>query len=324
MVAANFCYAKTPAHLVSLVFRYAFVAILAATITSIFYVHPGAQQTKLAPVPMDTRPIVPVFVLVKTVAKDVARRRAMRATWLQDLSSMENFEYKYFCEQPEEEYADALAEEMRLENDIVLIDGLREQKHRKIGIKMIRSFEWIIRNRNVQHIAMTDDDTYLNVPVLLADYPTWVPVRQYLGLHMEGMKVLKVPKGTTRVGKYGETHDFPVATWPRYASGPFYTLSTDLVMAFVNPVLPLRDMSSNDAMTGAVLLPYEDVKYVKRSGLKMWGHVLGAPCTPAKELYAFHLTPWKSGTKSGRGDWAETVMNLHRNITRGDCVPGFS
>lgn len=171
-------------------------------------------------------------------------------------------------------------------------------------------------------VAMTDDDTYVNLAALTADYPTWLPERQYLGFHMEGQPVVKVPKGTIRIGKYGETHDFPVAHWPRYASGPFYTLSTDLVMAFVKPVLPLRDMSSNDAMTGAVLLPYEGVTYAQRSGMKMWGHNIGAPCTPARDLYAFHLTPWKGGSE--RGDWIETVTDLHRNITRGDCIPGFS
>lgn len=169
---------------------------------------------------------------------------------------------------------------------------------------------------------MADDDTYVNVATLAADFPTWLPERHYLGVHISGQPVIKVPKGTVRVGKYGEVHDFPVSKWPRYASGPFYTLSIDLVMAFVAPVLPLRDMSSNDAMTGAVLMPYANVTYADRkAGCRMWGHKLGAPCLPAETLYAFHLPPWEN--RPERGIYAETVAALHRNISRGDCIPGF-
>lgn len=155
MGATVFGFGKTPNSFIVLVMRYGFVAILSSTLTSIFCHSPLSEQgVLLGAVERDTRPIVPVFVLVKTVAKDAARRRVMRSTWLQELAKLENFEYKYFCEQPEDEYKDALAEEMRVEKDIILLDGLLEQKHRKIGIKMIRSFEWIIQNRNVQHIGM--------------------------------------------------------------------------------------------------------------------------------------------------------------------------
>lgn len=134
--------------------RCAVVAFLSASLTSVFLDSLAVTRNgSLEHAKVDSRPAVAVFVLVKTVAKDVKRRHVMRSTWLQELAKLDNFEYKYFCEEPEEEYADALAEEMRLENDIVLLDGLIEQRHRKIGIKMIRSFQWIVEHRNVQHIG---------------------------------------------------------------------------------------------------------------------------------------------------------------------------
>lgn len=73
---------------------------------------------------------------------------------------------------------------------------------------------------------------------------------------MMHMPVIKAKKGVVRVGKYGEAWDFPISTWPRYASGPFYALSVDLLEPFINPPLPLRTMSSNDAMTGGKHFSY--------------------------------------------------------------------
>lgn len=171
---------------------------------------------------------------------------------------------------------------------------------------------------------------------------------------MMGQPVIKVEKGKVRVGKYGERYDFPVDKvsllskalsmiiysssrlfsstfscyltlfrhqWPRYASGPFYVLSADLLQPFVRPSLPFRQMSSNDGMTGVVLMPF-DITYVQKSGLHMWGHRFGKPCIEPSDLYAMHLTPWKASAE--RGDWGEAVRNLHRDVTTAKCIQAFT
>lgn len=43
----------------------------------------------------------------------------------------------------------ALMEEMRREGGDIVLEGLREQRHRKVGIKLIHSFEWIVERRDV-------------------------------------------------------------------------------------------------------------------------------------------------------------------------------
>jgi Galactosyltransferase len=262
----------------SLLLRYAIVATLACALTIVFtslwqgsrYARQLALSNRFAvggsyASVLDTRPKVPVFIIVKTVPDDRLRRQVMRETWLSIIANSREMEYRYFCEEPQPAQRDALETEARHEGDIVILDGLEQKAHRKIGPKMIRSFEWIVEHRNVQHVIVSDDDTYTNAARLLGDYKSWKPALHYLGWHIDGQPVIKVPKGTIRVGKYGEVHDFPTNKWPRYASGPFYALSTDLLEAFVNPPLPLRTMSSNDAMTGAVLMAY-DVNYETREG----------------------------------------------------------
>lgn len=144
----------------------------------------------------------------------------------------------------------------------------------------------------------------------------------YVGYHMMNMQVIKVKKGTKRVGKYGESWDFPINTWPRYASGPFYALSADLLEPFIHSPLPLRQMSSNDAMTGAVLMPY-DINYVHRNGFKMWGIKPGEPCMNSTELYAMHImaAKYKNGTMPD--NWVATVHSVHNDVKEGKCIEPF-
>jgi Galactosyltransferase len=239
--------------------QYILVAIASAALTaSLVSLRSGLNAATLAVHynAWDSRPRAKVFVLVKTTPAAVERRTAMRETWLGDVKGHAEVAYRYFSDDPAEDERDALETEARHEGDLVVLDGLRQQAHRQIGAKMVRSFEWIANNWIVGHVVMVDDDTYVNTASLFADYPSWSPDMFYLGLHMDAQPVVTVPANASRVGKYGESHLFPVRTWPRYASGPFYALSRDALEPFIHPSAPLRAMTSSDAMTGAVLMPY--------------------------------------------------------------------
>lgn len=271
----------------------------------------------------DLRPQVGVFLIVKTIPSDTVRRSAMRSTWLSQVSGTPSLAFRFFSEEPAPgAEADALHAEARLHRDIVTIPALLQRSHRKIGPKMLRSFQWVVENFNVTHAAIVDDDTYVNVGRLAQDWPTWETRRSYVGFHMMGQPVIKVKKGKVRVGKYGETWDFPTNIWPRYASGPFYALSADLLEPFINPPLELREMSSNDAMTGAVLLPYK-VDYVHKEGFRMWGMREGQPCLNSTDLYAIHMSTRHQSNKTEEETWAAKVRSVHQDVLDGRCIEPF-
>eukprot|EP00173_Palmaria_palmata_P004560 Plantae.Rhodophyta-Palmaria_palmata.ctg6454.p1 GENE.Plantae.Rhodophyta-Palmaria_palmata.ctg6454~~Plantae.Rhodophyta-Palmaria_palmata.ctg6454.p1 ORF type:complete len:323 (+),score=8.35 Plantae.Rhodophyta-Palmaria_palmata.ctg6454:30-998(+) len=313
--------------------RYLLVALLSSFFTSFVttYFHNGVATRQssilMSELGVEERPhieraTVPLFLVVKTTPQATDRRRVMRETWLRQLSVwMPEARYKFFCEASHSNGSKLLEAEAAEMGDMIIFDDLFQQAHRQIGPKMIRSFEWIEENLKPVHVAMVDDDTYVNVKHLCVDQPTWNNTRTYIGLHMMGQPVIKVEKGKVRVGKYGERYDFPVDKWPRYASGPFYVLSADLLQPFVRPSLPFRQMSSNDGMTGVVLMPF-DITYVQKSGLHMWGHRFGKPCIEPSDLYAMHLTPWKASAE--RGDWGEAVRNLHRDVSTAKCIQAFT
>jgi hypothetical protein len=246
--------------------RYLHVAIASAIVTASVVclrgVPPVAAGSKLLANtstfhPRGGKQRVKVFLLVKTVPAELERRTVMRETWLGALRGHAEVRYRFFCEEPKEDERAALEAEASREEDVVILEALVQRAHRQIGVKMVRSFKWIVENWNVGHVAVLDDDTYVNTASLLADYPSWHSTMFYMGIHVNKQPVIKVANGAIPPGgKYGESPLFPVDVWPRYAAGPFYVLSRDALEPFIRPLAPLREMSSNDAMTGTVLLPY--------------------------------------------------------------------
>lgn len=122
------------------------------------------------------RPKVEVFILVKTIPSAYGRRKVMRETWLNELRKDRGgpeIIYRFFSEEPEASLKDAIEAEMEVEGDFVVLEDLLQKAHRKIGIKMTRSFKWIMGNYSPSHVVMVDDDTYVNLKRLKGDWPTW-------------------------------------------------------------------------------------------------------------------------------------------------------
>lgn len=125
-----------------------------------------------------TRPNLPVFVVVKTVPAAYERRAVMRETWLKELratmrTGSHDIEYRFFSEEPSPSQQEDVQAECEKEGDLVIIHNVDQKAHRKIGVKMVRSFKWVVEKYNVSHVVMVDDDSYVNLKRFKGDWPTW-------------------------------------------------------------------------------------------------------------------------------------------------------
>jgi hypothetical protein len=276
-----------------------------------------APHNNLSETARSARPVTHAFVVIKTVPLATRRRNVLRATWLPMLGAG-NMTYRFFSEKPPEDGLASLQQEVLTHRDVVVLD-IEVMQHRKVGPKMIESFRWIDQHWDCQFVVVTDDDTYVFPPTMFRDIPTWSGPMLYLGYQMDGMTVMHVPPGQRKSKKYGE-RNYPAKYFPRYCSGIYFVLSVDALQTFVRPLSPLRVMTSNDAQVGTVLLPY-NVKYETRRGVFPWGHKNTSLCIKPESFYAIHITP---EYLTSWHEYESTVLGLHRNLTAGACIRGFS
>jgi Galactosyltransferase len=295
------------------------VGVWVLTTDPVFQTHSNRSSRKT--LPQNSRGVTHVFIVVKSLPSAVGRRDVLRATWLPVLAEG-NITYRFFTEKAPLGGRKTLAREAALYGDMVQLNELEVQRHRQLGRKMVESFRWIDEHWDTQFVAVVDDDTYVWPETLMRDVRTsWHGPMMYLGRHMPNMAVIHVPDGQEMGNntKYGERR-YPARYFPNYASGVFFALSVDLLQPFINPVVPLRVMTSNDAMVGTVLLPY-DVRYESRTNILPWGHKNTSLCIKPESFYAIHTTPeylesWHT--------YEMMILNLHQNLTAGKCIRGFS
>lgn len=264
---------------------------------------------------------IDVFVMIKTTPNARMRRKVMRDTYLAVVNTMaaDTIAYRFVSEAPSSpsETKD-LADEMARHHDLVLMSSKADKQVRQIGEKMLWGMGWVLDHFEIRHFVIADDDAYINPDKLIEDSKSWASSRFYLGHHMRGQNVIHFEK--TKNGRYGE-RNFPIDTFPPYASGVFLVLSADLLGAFARAPAKLRTMTNDDAQVGVVLLPY-DVEYATRKGIMPWGHQKkDTKCIPAADIYVIHATPtyWPSEQK-----WADDIHACHNKLQRRDCVVGFT
>ena len=214
---------------------------------------------------------IDVFVMIKTTPNARMRRKVMRDTYLAVVNTMaaDTIVYRFVSEAPSSpsETKD-LADEMARHHDLVLMPSKADKQVRQIGEKMLWGMGWVLDHFEIRHFVIADDDAYISPLKLIEDTKSWASSRFYLGHHMRGQNVIHFEK--TKNGRYGE-RNFPIDTFPPYASGVFLVLSADLLGPFARAPAKLRTMTNDDAQVGVVLLPY-DVEYATRKGIMPWGH----------------------------------------------------
>ena len=218
-----------------------------------------------------TKSSIDVFIMVKTTPTARMRRSVMRETYLAvvNRTAADTITYKFVSEAPStREETKTLADEMARYHDLVLMPSKADKQVRQIGVKMLWGMGWVLDHFDVGHFVIADDDAYISPLRLIEDTKSWAGSQFYMGHHLRGQNVIHFEE--TKNGRYGE-RNFPVDTFPPYASGIFLVLSADLLGAFARAPAKLRTMTNDDAQVGVVLLPY-DVEYATRKGIMPWGH----------------------------------------------------
>lgn len=122
-----------------------------------------------------------------------------------------------------------LADEIYQNNDI--IQESFEDSYANLSLKTMRALHWIHQHcSQTVFVLKTDDDVFINIPVLLKDLHNTVHKRFIMGATIAGAEPIrdKTSKWYTPVEKYNETR------YPTYVSGSAYIISGDAVSDLYN------------------------------------------------------------------------------------------
>ncbi|MCP4262332.1 MAG: hypothetical protein GY774_33255 [Planctomycetes bacterium] len=193
-----------------------------------------------------------VVIGIPSLASHSAERAAIRETWLnvsrwKVLRDVEE-QYKLikvmftFGQMKREEYNGDFLREVAEHDDMYIIEGLEEGRV-ALKYKVLWSFEQSLRQFNYQYFVKTDDDIFLNLPLMLWSLMT-SGTRLYTGSCSH---------------EYGGFQEYPI--W-RYCSGGGYVLSRDVVQEIqrLPPRVHRPHLKPEDAYTGWLVFKLNTVR----------------------------------------------------------------
>ena len=173
---------------------------------------------------------ITLLVLIKSHPKDFIRRQLVRKTWGTNGNTLkQNHFKKFFLVGQPKDGGDALklGEEISTYRDIIC--GEFEDVFYNLPEKAEIGFEWSYKHCSFDYLLETDDDVFVNIPLILqkiknGEFPK---TDAYLG---NG----KVHDPVVREEKYGEKYivsmeDYGGTIYPPYCSGGAYIFLQDVV-----------------------------------------------------------------------------------------------
>lgn len=148
-----------------------------------------------------------------------------------------------------------LQQESSLYKDMLFIDAV--DTYRNLPEKLLQSLQWLYMNINVNYIMKTDDDCYVNVPLVVRKLQQMrsanLTQRVWLGNFRKMWAVYDH-------GKWAE-HNYNALTYPWFACGSGYIISSDIGAYLTSAHPHLHRFQGEDVSMGIWLSPLT-IRYI--------------------------------------------------------------
>lgn len=194
-----------------------------------------------------------LLILITSSPEHFRRRKAIRNTWCsgQGFHSSKAFQCVFMiAEHLAPEVNDKVRNETSDFKDILL--GTYKDSYQNLTHKVLVGFHWSEQNCLPQYILKTDDDCFVNVELFLAFLRLQETLTNlYAGRVFDEQDKREVIRD--RLSKWAVTKEqYLPKYYPRYAGGPGYLLSRDVLQSFVSFSHRVKPFPVEDAYMGVL------------------------------------------------------------------------
>lgn len=193
-----------------------------------------------------------VLMLIHSALNQTQKRNAIRKTWLSsDMLGDTPTTYWFLIggKGVSEEENVNLEQEQKRCNDLMILWDIKNDYY-ELTSRSLHSMVHIINNYNFVYMLKTDDDYFLNTPVILSELNSIYPRERFywgrFSCHNPPMDG----------GRWDEKEWHWCDVYYPYAYGGMYVLSQDVVQLIVDNSKSLHHYSCEDVSVGAWLAPY--------------------------------------------------------------------
>ena len=193
-----------------------------------------------------------VLILVHSAINQTLKRDTIRKTWLSSDMLGDTPMTHWFligAKGVSEEESINLEQEQKRCNDLMILWDIKNDYY-ELTSRSLHSMVHIVNNYNFVYMLKTDDDYFLNTPVILSELNTIHPRERFywgrFSCHNPPMDG----------GRWDEKEWHWCDVYYPYAYGGMYVLSQDVVQLIVDNSNSLHHYSCEDVSVGAWLAPY--------------------------------------------------------------------
>lgn len=222
-------------------------------IMPLFHKYPIWDPTELG----DVETVIPlckksllVVILVTSAPGNVERRQSIRRSWASYTVKDDSLKVVFLIGRTKDAMlSDALESEQMHYHDILIGNYL--DTYRNLTLKVLHGFQWITSQCETKFVLKTDDDCFLNMPVL---YNLLLVAQEsstkalYVGKSPASLSVIRNPYNKWHVTKA----EYALDRYPVYMSGTGYLLSADLVSSITGISSYIQPFPNEDAFVGVV------------------------------------------------------------------------
>ena len=231
---------------------------------------------------------ITLLVLIKSEAKSIARRKLVRTTWGRYGDIKESYHFRKFFligNVKNKELQAFVSREDKIFEDIIRGDFV--DTFHNLSEKAEVGFEWSYKHCSFEYLLETDDDVFINIPLILQKINDQIFPKAdvYLGNVKENDPVVREKTGL--FAKYSVSfEEYAGSTYPNYISGGAYILSPDVIKK-VLPYIKQNPFVLDDVYIG-MLVYNAGVKPMRYEGFNLRDDYENAECKYKSNLIAFH------------------------------------
>ena len=231
---------------------------------------------------------ITLLVLIKSEAKNIARRKLVRTTWgrYEDIKESSQFRRFFLIGNIKSKELQAfVSEEEKVFDDIVRGDFV--DTFYNLSEKAEVGFEWSYKHCSFEYLLETKDDAFINIPLILQNIndQLFPKTDVYLGNLKENDPVIREKVG--RFAKYSVSfEEYAGSTYQSYCSGDAYILSSDVIKK-VLPYIKQHPFVLDDVYVG-MLVYNAGVKPIHYEGFYLQDDHENAECEYKSNIIAFH------------------------------------
>ena len=231
---------------------------------------------------------ITLLALIKSHPKHAGRRNLVRTTWGRYDQAQNSYDFRRFFlvgTAGGKELQTVIAEEEEEFGDIVT--GNFEDTFYNLSEKAEVGFEWSYKHCSFEYLLETDDDVFINIPLILEKIRDQVfpKTDAYVGNVKLNSQVVRNEKGMYE--KYSVSfEEYAGSRYQPYCSGGAYIFSSDVIEKIL-PFVRQNPFSIDDVYIG-MLVYNAGVKATSHEGFRLYDSDTTGECEYTPNLIAYH------------------------------------